>query len=534
MNLYKEELTHELSALPWMSMLPDPDPILRTMGDYGMEILRNLTSDDRVLTSVQTRKVGTLGIRDYGFIPGAKKGKKPSSRSVTLAERLEEDLSKSKGFDYYEFIPQILDAPLYGNFLSELVYDRNRPYSISKIIPRPIEWFQMDTKGNVFYKNGVSNMKPIDERKYVLVKHFPDSTNPYGLRLMSRCFWLVSFKKGGIKFWAKFLEKYGFPQVIAKGGSSRVDRLQMAQDLRQMVQDAVAVLPLGTEYDMHNPGTGGADAHDRFVAYIDGCISRIIMGQDLTAQIGKTGSYAASKTHENVLTAYQESDQQIVETFFNNLGRIYGLLNDPNAEPPKFSFNKQEDLESLIKVDQGLHTLGVRFTKSFIAERYRIPEEGFELTEPTSDTPSSDNRDSPPGDGTSVSRRSEPGERRSDDAPASDGSPGTKEEGADGDGAALSSPLLNSIHEIFGRNQDEIDDLAHTSFNGISAQAGDILVSILSEVSSADTLPEAMEKVLSIFPNLDFKKLEDLMANTMLAASLFGEEAVDIEVSNDN
>lgn len=92
----------------------------------------------------------------------------------------------------------------------------------------------------------------------------PPTITPYGLRLLSRCLWAVSFKRGGVSFYARFVERHGMPWVVGKAPSqvSEEDKRKIARGLSRMVQDAVAVVPFGAEVKLESAGqTQGAIRH---------------------------------------------------------------------------------------------------------------------------------------------------------------------------------------------------------------------------------------------------------------------------------
>ncbi|MCZ6127734.1 DUF935 family protein, partial [Escherichia coli] len=57
--------------------------------------------------------------------------------------------------------------------------------------------------------------------------------------------WPVAFKKGGMKFWLRFAEKFGSPWVIGKHprGANDAEIEKLLDSMEQMVEDAVAAIP---------------------------------------------------------------------------------------------------------------------------------------------------------------------------------------------------------------------------------------------------------------------------------------------------
>jgi phage gp29-like protein len=89
---------------------------------------------------------------------------------------------------------------------------------IADLIGKPVRWFGFDTDNHPRFRSAGNPWlgEELPFGKFVFARHFPTYDNPYGLRLLSRCFWPAAFKKGGIKFWVTLAEKYGMPFMLGK------------------------------------------------------------------------------------------------------------------------------------------------------------------------------------------------------------------------------------------------------------------------------------------------------------------------------
>jgi len=163
----------------WMGLLPDPDPVLRKTGD-GVSILRDLTADDKVISSIQSRKLGILKKKDFVFEPGHDAGQKADKESERLCTLLEQDLSR---VDLYNIFSQVLDAPYYGATVVEIVWrPENGMLRIENLKPRPVEWFGYNVKSDLIFKSSESaDGEQIPFGKAVIARHFPDAVNPYSV-----------------------------------------------------------------------------------------------------------------------------------------------------------------------------------------------------------------------------------------------------------------------------------------------------------------------------------------------------------------
>lgn len=375
-----------------IGLLPDPDPILRKRGD-GVEILEELTADGKVLTAIQTRKLGSLK-REYEFNPGSIDGQ-DDARAEQLCKDLTADL---EDVGMYDLLSGLLDAPYYGMTPAELFWEpRDGSIHLAKVRVLPSRWFGFDQENNPRFRS-LANQTEGDEipwGKIVFARHFPTYDNPFGLRLLSRCLWPVAFKKGGTKFWVTFAEKYGMPFLVGKyrQGASPDEQQTLLSALAKMVQDAVAVIPEGNVIEfLDKGGSSGAgastDTFDRLRAAMDAEISQVLMGQTLTAQVGENGSYAASKTHEDVLEDYREADQRLVKGVMDEVGKIYRDVNAPEVPAPVFSWFESEDPQKdFADRDKTLTDSGLKIKKAYYVRRYGFQDDEIEVGEVAQDEP---------------------------------------------------------------------------------------------------------------------------------------------------
>ncbi len=399
-----EEIASRQTAWDYSGMiglLPDPDPVLSKRGDSA-EILDGLTADSHLCSVIQTRKMGTLK-REIKWNPGSANDIEPTSQAKNLRDDLVEDL---KEINVYDLVAQILDAPLYGYVPFELSWKpKDGKIKLANIQAKPHRWFGFDEETNE--PKFISQASPWDGEelpygKFVFARHFPSYDNPYGLRLLSRCFWPVTFKRGGLKFWITFAEKFGIPFMLGRypKGTGENEQGEMLSKLTTMVQSAVAVLPEGSTVEKLGGGSdskGTSDLFDRLVSAMDKEMSKVIVGQTLTSETSdKGGSYSQGKVHENVLGDYQDSDQMLVKTVFERISKVYAQLNAPGTLPPCLTwFEEEEAKKEFAERDKDLKDTGVKFTKKYYQRQYNLQEDDFELVNPAEPNP--EGNDNKPG-----------------------------------------------------------------------------------------------------------------------------------------
>lgn len=368
-------------VLGWLGMLPDPDPVLRKRME-GVDVLEELTADDQVTMAMQSRKLKTLNKRDYEFLPGAKRGHDPTPDAARLCDALVEDL---EAIDIYNLISEVLDAPYYGMTVVELLWRQDGArLRLADAVAKPRQWFGFNSSNELTFRSlGNIEGKPVPFGKFVLARHFSTYQNPYGLRLLSRVLWPVAFKKGGVKFWMNFAERFGTPWVIGTTTGQQQDQDRMLAALTGMIQSAVAVVRGGAEVKVVESSGKSGDVHRQMYDTWNAAISKVLMGQTLTAEVGDTGSYAAAKEHGQVLTDYAAADEHLVTTFFNDLAWAYGQINaGPGVFTPVFRYVEPADYASAAELDTKLKGLGVQFKKSHFVDRYGLSEDEFDVPGP--------------------------------------------------------------------------------------------------------------------------------------------------------
>ena len=293
--------------------LPDPDPILRKQGK-DIKIYKELLSDPDVWACVQSRKAGVLSL-EWDIDKG-----KAKSDQAMIIQNIFNDL------DLYTIITEILDTSLYGFQPIEVVWENRGGLILpKKVQAKPPEWFVFDTDNRLKLKTRSNPLgEELPEKKFLCPQHFANYQNPYGERTLSRVFWPVTFKKGGMKFWSIFTEKYGMPCLVGKHprGASKEDIEKLADMLESMVTDAIVVIPDDSSVEIKEAGGKGAsaDIYNKLIDKMDAQISKAILGQTLTSDSGQgNGSYALGKVHAGVRQDIVDSDKRIVEKTINQL-----------------------------------------------------------------------------------------------------------------------------------------------------------------------------------------------------------------------
>ena len=466
--------------------LPNPDPVLKKMGK-DIQVYRELLSDAHVGACVINRKAGVKSL-NWSIDRG-----KARSRQAKIIEDV------FKGLDIERITGEILNAPLFGNQPLEVMWEQSGKYWLPKdIVGKPQRWFvyDEDNKPRFLTKTNMTLGEELPEKKFLFPTHDWEYENPYGFALLSRCFWPVTFKRGGYKFWVIFTEKFGMPFLLGKlpRGLEQKEYDDLAETLERMVQDAIAVVPddgsieMLTGKDKGGGGGGSADLYEKLLKYGDGEVSKALVGQTLTTEIGSTGSYGASKTHMQVRNEIVWGDKKLVESVFNRLIKWIAEYNFGDGEVPAFSLWAEEDVDkNLADRDKALSFTGqVKFTKKYFMKNYGFEEEDIVV-----------NEEMPEGKNAPI-------------------------QFAEGD-PTLNPPLVKGRKEEGFPDQAALDDAMNSiTPEELQGQMQGILKPIIDLINNGKDYNAVMEELLKTFPEMDTSALEEMLARAILVSELWG------------
>lgn len=354
-----------------LGILPNPDRILRKRGDRP-DVLADILTDSHVWGVVQIRTGAVLGT-EWLVEPAS------TRRADRMAAQLCTEMFGWMDMDH--LIRTVLDAVLYGHRLMEVLWSRDGGMWIpERIADRPNRRlvYGEDGEPRLRTRKAPITGEAVPAGKLLIARYCASDENPYGEATLSRCLWPHAFKVGGIKFWLVMLEKYGTPWVQGEmpSGTAPEEMRRFRDDLAAAVQDAVLVTQAGNAIRFHEAAgkAASADMYDAFVGHQDRAISKAILGQTLTTEVGSTGSYAAANTHNDVRQDLVEADKRLVCATLDTLLRWVTEINVPGATPPRFKFYEQD----VVPTELGTFLDGarkwLRIPERWARARLHIPE----------------------------------------------------------------------------------------------------------------------------------------------------------------
>jgi len=194
------------------------------------------------------------------------------------------------------------------------------------------------------------------------------------------CVWMYMFKNFTVKDWIAFAEIYGMPIRLGKyeTGTDKADKEALLQAVMQIGSDAAGIISKSTEIEFVQAIKQDGEVFKSLAQFCNTEISKAVLGQTMTSDIGNSGSYAASKTHAEVRQDILESDcKGLAKTIRRDLIRPIVLFNfgDASRLPYlKLHFEKPEDQEAEAAKYKTLSEIGLPIATEHLYEKFGIPK----------------------------------------------------------------------------------------------------------------------------------------------------------------
>lgn len=438
--------------------LPDPDVILRK-ANIDQEVYKEIMADPHVIGEVRSIRAGLLTFKHE-----IKAG--DDSAAAKKALELCEAMFKKRpdeAMRWPDLSWSIGKAPLVGRRVHHVQWVKEGPYVVPSYI------FDISTRSYCFNLDGELLIRTItspqgevaDEYRWLVTRHMPERENPYGVALLSTCFWPWMFKNGGLKFFVKFCEKFGIPWPVGKypQGTGDKEIQELVDRLQNMVEDAVAAIPEGVELDLLETKTSGDLPQERLVNLCNREMSKALTSQSLATEIIDGGSRAAADTHAERSQKNEKSDRSLVaDTYCQLFAWITEINFGPNVPPPIWVYVDKKELNTS---DVSFFTAAAKLIPIKREDIYKR----LELSEPTD---------------------------------------------------------LDEVVFLGGTNkeEDKTDFAAqfaksNTEFGAEDQAIADIVEQVKAAIDKGETLDQALDNILQLIPELDKDALNDLISNEL-------------------
>jgi phage gp29-like protein len=231
--------------------------------------------------------------------------------------------------------------------------------------------------------NGLQPMTaPLAPFKFVIHRARVKSGLPIRGGLARVAAWAYLFKNYAMKDWVTFAEVFGQPLRLGKYGSgaTEADKSALLQAVANIGTDAAAIVPdsMIIEFTQARQ-SGSAELYQRLCEYLDRQVSKAVLGQTLTTEIGREGgSRAAAQIHDMVRRDILASDAQRLEATLTR--DLVKPLIDLNAGPTRrypqvrLGLPESQDAKAFADIVAELADRGLRIGQRAVLEKLGLAE----------------------------------------------------------------------------------------------------------------------------------------------------------------
>jgi len=454
-----------------------------------MELFEEMEEKDcHLFAEMQKRKQAVLSL-DYEVIPYSK------SRADKKAAQLVQDALEFEGFE--EAMLDTLDAIGKGFSVCEIMWavrdgqakvDRLKWVHPKRFIFGDLPQGDPDEIRLLTAEEPVRGIE-LPPDKFVVHKYKARSGHPSRAGVIRVCAWMYLFKNYNIKDWVTFAEVYGMPLRLGKydANTSPEDKQKLIEAVVQLGTDAAGIISKSTEIEfVQAMKNADNNVFETLANFCNREMSKAILGQTLTAEVGDKGSYAASQTHNEVRKDLLKADAKaLAETLRKDIFRPlvrFNMGEEANLPWLKYDLSEPEDQEKTARVYSILiGECGLPVSSKHVYEKFAIPEpeEGEEMLSPPT----------APGVGFKALKEGAP--------------------------------------SLPANPQREIDSLADKGRELAGSAIETLLEPLRALIVSGASLEEIRDKLPDIYGEMDSSELEELIARAMFAADLYGRWAAD-------
>ncbi len=294
-----------------------------------------------------------------------------SRKSVTEKKEIqiicddEEIVKNFKAIFNPDIVSQILETYLYGLNVFEINYKEKDGLIYPRLVQRDFRQFKFNDAGEFVFVAGGSEQK-IPPFKVVYALNRANFRKTYGDGLIKKLYFPVKMKNASLKFWFRFLERFGSPWAVAK---TSFDPDELANEVQAMLSGDSAVIDTEEELTLIQPSTN-VD-FTKLPTYLDNQISKAILGANLTSDI-KEGSYAAAKTHNEIREDLAANDGKILEFVLNKAIGFFKEINAYKGEIEAKIYDEDAPNAERASRDKTLFDMGFVPTAKYISKIYNI------------------------------------------------------------------------------------------------------------------------------------------------------------------
>lgn len=368
-----------------MQSMPDPDEVFRKgllrYADYFA-----LSRDSHATSCISQRKSQPM-TRAIRIQPAPNSAGGPlEEKALKLCGKMVQDWGQS----FPLLISSYMDAEFYGMQPFELNWHWDSEVS-GNVLERPRdllqEWFAYTQDGHLRVKRPGSDFltDPVPPFKVQMARNMPTTRNPYGQKLLSPCVWPITFKRGGMRFFAEYAEKFGMPTFLVRttkdnagGKLNAFVKSLLAMARRGVVSSTgefeVSNLDMETKYQTTH-------LYDSFMDAMDKEVSKTLLGQTLTTDEG--GSRAQGDIHKQILEGLWRMDDLFLSMQLTDLFDLVTFVNlGPGVRGPVAVVGEQLGLDRMERDKMLRDFHGIEFSDEYFQRHYDLRPGDYKRVDP--------------------------------------------------------------------------------------------------------------------------------------------------------
>lgn len=334
-----------------LSMLPNPDPILRKAGKSD-EVFDAIQADSHVIGELRAIRAGLLRFK-HQLVKGGDDPKSVRAYELCLSLFNRPAAPARDGVPAMSWPDTVWNMGMCafrGFAAHEVEWERSgNELMPSAILDRPTRRFVFGSLNDlriVTKDQPLIGVPPAFDKQFLITRHMPTYDNPYGVALFSSCFWPYMFKHAGFRWFVKFCERYALPVPIGEyepgTGDAQIEELEEA--LQNLIESAFAAIPAGNTIKLlESAGTAAALPQQQLVHEANREMSKALCSQTLATEQNSTGARAAAETARDREEAVSESDRELIAYTLDQLCTWITEVNvGPDAKPPINEFGREQ------------------------------------------------------------------------------------------------------------------------------------------------------------------------------------------------
>lgn len=332
--------------------------------------------DTHLFSQLQTRKNAVTGL-NFELMPYS-----DNAYDMKIHEFVKKVLNSMD--DIEEIYLDLMDAVGKGFSMSEMIWDISEGNAWVKEIKNQHQKHFFWDEENIMRVMTEDNPQgiPLEANKYITHVYKAKSGHPARAGVLRVCSWMYLFKNYTLKDWITFAEIYGMPIRLGKyaPGASEDDKDKLMEALVMIGTDAAGMIPSDAEIIFQESNKNSSiDIYQTLASFCNAEISKAILGQTLTSEIGQNGSYAAANVHNEVRQDLLESDcKSLAKTMKRDFIKplVYFNFGESIRLPYiKFHYEPPEDTEKKATTYKTITTdIGLPVPKSHLYKEFSIPE----------------------------------------------------------------------------------------------------------------------------------------------------------------